>query len=219
MGKPNAQEVHKFLASAYGIPKKIHNGPVETLIITILSQNTNDKNRDIAYSRFRKKFRTWESARIAPLSSIERAIRPAGLSKSKSKSIKFALKRIKKERGAYSLAFLRKKPLEEARGYLLSFPGVGLKTAAVVLSFSLGKPAFPVDTHIFRVSKRLGLIPEKTTVEKAHELLEAAIPPEKRHSLHLLLIQHGRKICHARKPECPACFLREICAYKFKTRI
>ena len=219
MGKPSAQNIRKLLASAYSFPKNIQQDPLETLILTVLSQNTNDKNRDVAYRRFRKRFPTWESARLAPLSSIERAIRPAGLPKSKSKAIKFALERIKKERGKYSLEHLRPLPLEEARGYLLSFPGVGLKTAAVVLSFSLGKPAFPVDTHIFRVSKRLGLIPEKTTVEKAHELLEAAIPPEKRHSLHLLLIQHGRKICHARKPECPICVLRKICAYTFKTRI
>ncbi|MFH0817478.1 MAG: endonuclease III [Candidatus Micrarchaeota archaeon] len=209
--------IYFLLSKAYGTPKKENFDSIETLVLTILSQNTNDKNRDIAYSRLRKKFRSWESIRKAPLASIEGAIRQAGLSKSKSRSIKLALGKIKKEQGKYSLEFLRKKSLEDARQYLLSFKGVGPKTAAVVLCFSLDKPAFPVDTHIYRVSKRLGLIHEKTTVEKAHKLLEATITPELRYSLHFLLIKHGREICHARTPECPKCALRKICAYKNKT--
>jgi endonuclease-3 len=108
--------------------------------------------------------------------------------------------------------------LEQARNYLLSFDGIGPKTAAVVLCFAFGKPAFPVDTHVFRVSKRLGLISEKTTVGNAHKLLEAQIDPDSIYSLHLSLIRHGREVCTARKPKCPSCILRKLCLYKFKTK-
>lgn len=211
-------KIHSLLSSSYGAPKPEQHDPVETLILTILSQNTNDRNRDTAYLELRKRFKTWESIRKAPLVRIQSSISSAGLSASKSRSIKTALERIKKEQGRFSLEFLRDKSLEEAREYLLSFPGVGPKTAAVVLSFSLNKPAFPVDTHIFRVSKRLGLIPENTTVEKAHVLLEKEIQPTLVYSTHLLLIEHGRRTCHARKPNCPACPLKKICPYKFKTK-
>jgi endonuclease III len=210
--------VQAILLKHYGSPKKIHYDPVETLILTILSQNTNDINRDKAYTNLRKAFPTWDSVLIAQLPKIEKAIRLGGLAKGKARTIKSALEKIKFDRGKYSLDFLEHTSLEKAREYLLSIKGVGPKTAAVVLCFALNKPAFPVDTHIFRVSKRLGLIPEGTTVERAHILLEKQLVPEQMYSFHLNLIQHGREVCIARKPKCPVCFLRRDCSYKFKTQ-
>jgi endonuclease III len=206
-----------LLKKKYGTPKKIRQEPVETLILTILSQNTNDVNRDKAYASLRNTFSSWKEVEFTHLSALESSVRIAGLSKAKAKSIQAALSKIREEFGSYTLEPLRKLPLEGARSFLVSIKGVGPKTAAVVLSFSLGKPAFPVDTHIFRVSKRLGLIPEKTTVEKAHMILESAILPSQVYSTHLLLIRHGRETCQARKPKCPECALRKMCPYKNKT--
>ncbi len=211
-------KISELLVSAYGIPKKTKTDPVELLVLTILSQNTNDSNRDKAYARLRSSFRTWDSVLSAPTPKIEKVIKSGGLAKAKAKHIKLALEKIKHDRGKYSLDFLKPMSLEQARNYLLSFDGIGPKTAAVVLCFAFGKPAFPVDTHVFRVSKRLNLISEKTTVENAHKLLEAQIDPDSTYSLHLNLIRHGREICTARKPKCPSCILRKICPYKFKTK-
>lgn len=210
--------ISKLLVFAYGIPKKTKTDPVELLVLTILSQNTNDNNRDKAYARLRRSFPSWDSVLSAPIPKIEKAIKSGGLAKTKAKHIKLALEKIKYDRGKYSLDFLGHTPLEKAREYLLSFGGIGPKTAAVVLCFAFGKPAFPVDTHVFRVSKRLGLISEKTTVENAHKLLEAQIDPQNIYSLHLNLIRHGREVCTARKPKCPVCILRKVCKYKFKTK-
>ncbi|MFH1471107.1 MAG: endonuclease III [Candidatus Micrarchaeota archaeon] len=213
------EKIYALLANReHGQQKIRKQNPVETLVLTILSQNTNDVNRDRAYISLRKTFPTWDSIARAKSKQLENSIRIAGLAKTKAKSIQDALRRIKKERGRYSLEHLRFLSLDASRSYLLSFKGVGLKTAAVVLCFAFQKPAFPVDTHIFRVSKRLGLIPEGTTIENAHFLLEKQIPTEKVCPAHLLLIRHGRETCHARKPECPGCVLQKICAYKEKTR-
>jgi len=210
---PKILRIHDLLLAEYGDHPWHPRDPVATLVSTILSQNTNDVNRDRAFERLRARFPTWEAVRDAPLPELIEAIRPAGLAPTKGPRIQEALRRITEERGEISLDFLAGMEVEEARRWLLSLPGVGPKTAAIVLCFALGKPAFPVDTHVHRVARRLGLIPERTSREKAHELLEAIVPPEIYYPFHLNLIAHGRAVCHARAPRCEDCVLREECAY------
>ncbi|MBN1956076.1 MAG: endonuclease III [Anaerolineae bacterium] len=205
--------IHQLLIDAYGEPAWQPQEPVATLVLTILSQNTNDVNRDRAFARLRERFPSWELARDAPLPELEAAIRPAGLAPTKAPYIQGALRHITAQRGRIELDFLAAMGLEEARAWLLDIPGVGPKTAAIVLLFALGKPAFPVDTHVHRVSRRLGLIPDRVSREKAHQLLEAKIPPDLYYAFHLNLIEHGRALCHARTPQCARCFLPEWCNY------
>jgi len=207
------RRIHDLLLAEYGDHPWHPRDPVATLVLTILSQNTNDVNRDRAFERLRERFPTWEAVRDAPLADLVEAIRPAGLAPTKGPRIQGALRRITAERGELSLDFLADLPLEEARAWLLSLPGVGPKTAAIVLCFALGRPAFPVDTHVHRVCRRLGLIPQRTSREKAHELLEALVPPEIYYPFHLNLIAHGRAVCRARAPRCDDCILRDECAY------
>ena len=204
--------LHNLLLAEYGEPEPPRRDPVATLVLTILSQNTNDRNRDRAYERLRARFPTWEAVRDAPEAALVEAIRPAGLAPTKAPRIQNALRRITAERGAVTLDFLDSMSVEEGRAWLTSIPGVGPKTAAIVLLFALGKPAFPVDTHVHRVTRRLGLIPERTSREKAHRLLEALVPPEIYYPFHINLIEHGRAVCRARRPECERCVLREHCA-------
>ncbi len=212
--KPETAKIlrlHRLLLAEYGDHPWHPRDPVAVLVSTILSQNTNDVNRDRAFEQLRERFPTWEAVRDAPLEELIDAVRPAGLAPTKTPRIQEALRRITAERGAISLDFLADWGGEEARAWLLSIPGVGPKTAAIVLLFALGKPAFPVDTHIHRVTRRLGLIPEKTSREKAHELLEALVPPDIYYCFHLNLIEHGRAVCHARNPEHERCVLRDTC--------
>ena len=214
--KPETEEIlhiHNLLLAEYGDHPWHPRDPVATLVSTILSQNTNDVNRDQAFERLRARFPTWEKVRDAGLEELVEAVRPAGLAPTKAPRIQEALHRITGERGELSLGFLADLPLEEARAWLLGISGVGPKTAAIVLLFALGKPAFPVDTHVHRVAWRLGLIPDRISREKAHELLEAHVPPEIYYTFHLNLIAHGRAICHARTPECARCILQDHCAY------
>ncbi|KAF0106512.1 MAG: Endonuclease III [Anaerolineaceae bacterium] len=207
-----ARQVHQRLLDFYGQPTwRNPLPPVDELVSTILSQNTNDANRDRAFELLRARFPTWESARDAEPAAVVAAIRPAGLANQKGPRIQQVLRQISAERGSLGLSFLKDLPLEEARGWLMKFKGVGPKTAAIVLLFSLGRPAFPVDTHIYRVSGRLGLRPEGMTVEQAHPHLEALFPPETYYAAHLNIIRLGREICAARKPDCPACPLKEMC--------
>ncbi len=187
--------------------------PVDELVSTILSQNTNDLNRDAAFASLRAQFPTWEAVRDAPPQAVQRAIRTAGLANQKGPRIQGALRAITAERGSLNLDFLCDLPPEEARAWLRKLKGVGPKTAAIVLQFSLDRPAFPVDTHVYRVTGRLGLRPEKMTAEEAHDHLEALFPPETYYAAHLNLIAHGRQICHARNPECQRCGLRRMCEY------
>jgi endonuclease-3 len=218
--KPETQKalhIHGLLLVEYGDPPWHPRDPVATFVGTILSQNTNDVNRDRAFERLRERFPTWEAVRDAPLEELVETVRPAGLAPTKAPRIQEALRRITAERGEISLDFLADLPLEEAREWLLGIPGVGPKTAAIVLLFALGRPAFPVDTHIHRVARRLGLIPEKATRERAHELLEQLVPPEIYYPFHLNLIAHGRAVCHARNPECARCVLQDHCAYYAST--
>ena len=205
--------VHDLLLSEYGDHSWHPRDPVASLVSTILSQNTNDVNRDRAFERLREALPTWEAVRDAPLGELIEAIRPAGLGPTKAPRIQEALRRITEERGTIEIGFLGEIALEEARAWLLNIPGVGPKTAAIVLLFALGMPAFPVDTHIHRVTRRLGLIPEKTNREKAHTLLEALVPPELYYPFHINLIEHGRATCHARNPKCARCILQDHCAY------
>jgi endonuclease-3 len=209
-----ALDVHRCLLDFYGQPTwRNPLPPVDELVSTILSQNTNDANRDRAFDSLRQHFPTWEAVREADPGSVVAAIRPAGLANQKGPRIQQVLREITAERGSLDLGFLKDLPLEDARGWLMKFKGVGPKTAAIVLLFSLGSPAFPVDTHIYRVTGRIGLRPEKMTVEDSHNYLEKLFPPETYYAAHLNIIRLGREICSARKPACERCPLREICNY------
>jgi endonuclease-3 len=209
-----ALEIYQCLRDAYGERERSSDrSPVAQLVNTILSQNTNDRNRDRAFRRMRERFPTWEAVRDAPTEALEDAIRPAGLAPTKAPRIQAALRTLTEEQGEITLDFLKAMPLEEARDWLLDLHGVGPKTAAIVLLFALDRPAFPVDTHVHRVSRRLGLIPSDASREKAHTLLEELLPTEIYYTFHLNLIAHGREICHARQPDCEACMLREFCDY------
>ncbi len=212
--REKVQEIDRRLTALYHPPvEPPGTDPLDELILTILSQNTNDRNRDLAFRRLRERFPTWEAVRDAPLDAVIEAIRPAGLAQTKAPRIQEVLRTITAREGRLSLDFLRTMPLEEARTWLTSLKGVGPKTAAIVLLFSLGRPAFPVDTHVHRVSKRLGLIPPHTSREAAHRALEAIIPPERYLPFHLALIEHGRALCRARNPRCDLCPLRDLCAF------
>ena len=208
------QAIHQILEATYGEhPWEPHHRPVAELVNTILSQNTNDHNRDLAFVALRDRYPTWEAVREASLDELIAVIRPAGLAPTKAPRIQGALRRITAVRGEISLDFLQELPLEAARTWLIDIKGVGPKTAAIVLLFALGRPAFPVDTHVQRVSQRLGLIPAHTSRKKAHLLLEELVPPQLYYQLHLELIEHGRAICKARQPRCARCPLYEYCVY------
>lgn len=191
--------------------------PIDELVSTILSQNTNDVNRDRAFHALRQRFPTWDEVRQAPEEEIIDAVRIAGLANQKGPRIKQVLNQIQAELGALDLSFLGDIPLEDARAWLLRFNGVGPKTAAIVLQFSLGRPAFPVDTHVYRITGRLGVRPLNLNVEKTHQLMEELIDPADYFAGHLNLIRLGREICHPRKPECPHCPVNQLCDYPDKT--
>jgi endonuclease-3 len=209
-----ARQVHQRLLDFYGEPMwRNPLPPLDELVSTILSQNTNDLNRDRAFQSLRRLFPDWETVLLADPPSVIAAIRSAGLANQKGPRIQQVLRDISTERGSLDLSFLNDLPLEDARAWLMKHKGVGPKTAAIVLLFSLGRPAFPVDTHIFRVTGRLGLLPEKMTVEQAHGYLEKQFPPEAYSAAHLNLIRLGREICLSRKPACERCPLRSVCKY------
>jgi endonuclease-3 len=208
------EEIHRRLREMYGEPAwRPHLDPVSELVSTILSQNTNDVNRDVAFDRLRDQLPTWEQVRDAEVDVVVEAIRPAGLANQKGPRIQEALRFITQERGELSLDFLADWPVEEAKSWLTSIKGVGPKTAAIVLLFSLGRPAFPVDTHVHRVTKRLGLIGPRVSRERAHDQLEDLVPPANYYAFHLNLIRHGRQVCASRKPRCPDCPMRDLCDY------
>ncbi|HET7144297.1 MAG TPA: hypothetical protein VFI68_09780, partial [Anaerolineales bacterium] len=194
--KSRALKIQETLLQAFGEP--IWRNPlpaIDELVSTILSQNTNDINRDRGFNALRAKLPTWEAVRDAKPEDVIAAIKPAGLANQKGPRIQQVLRAITEERGSLNLDFLADLPIEEARAWLMKFNGVGPKTAAIVLCFSLNMPAFPVDTHIYRVSGRIGLRPEKMTVEQAHPYLESIFPPESYYAAHLNLIRLGREIC------------------------
>lgn len=212
--KERAVEVRSRLLEAYGQPVwRNRLLPLDELISTILSQNTTDTNRDRSFEALRTSFPTWEDVRDAEPSSVIAAIRSAGLANQKGPRIQLALQQITEENGDLNIDFLEDLPLEQAKEWLLRFKGVGPKTAAIVLLFSLGKPAFPVDTHIYRITGRLGLRPEKISADKAHNHLAALFDPAMYYDVHLNLIRHGREICQARSPQCERCSLSDLCPY------
>ncbi len=206
--------IHAALLAAYGDPTWRNPLPaMDELISTILSQSTTDVNRDRAFDALRARFPTWEAVRDAPTGAVIEAIRVAGLANQKGPRIQAVLRAITAERGALDLEFLRAWPVAEARAWLTQFKGVGPKTAAIVLLFSLGLPGFPVDTHVHRVTGRLGLRPEKLSAEDSHAFFEALLPPETFYAAHLNIIRHGREVCHARQPACGRCVLLRLCPY------
>jgi endonuclease-3 len=198
------------LAREYGRPVlRPHHAPIDELVLTVLSQNTNDRNRDVAYFRLRERFSSWDAVREAPVEEIEEAIRPGGLAPTKSVRIHQILDAL----GEDDLLWLADAPLDEAREYLVGLPGVGRKTAACVLLFSFGRPDVPVDTHVYRVGGRLGLWSPKLPLIKAHDELSRLCGDdgEFAYETHVLLIRHGRRTCVARAPHCAECPLRRIC--------
>ena len=214
--------VRERLRELYGIPRmKPHRHPIAELILTVLSQSTNDRNRDVAYLRLRRRLPTWRAVLHAPVSEIEEAIRPGGISKVKSARIKAILQAVARGEGQPgrdagsrdepSLDWLAEVPLAQARDYLVSLPGVGRKTAACVLLFAYGLPDVPVDTHVSRVGTRLALLREGAPFEELHDQMLALTPPGQELELHVNLLRHGRRTCHARKPACHECALARMC--------
>jgi endonuclease III len=202
------------LRMVYGIPlAKPHGHPIAELILTVLSQSTNDRNRDVAYLALRERFPDWEGIRDAPVDEIEEAIRPGGISKVKSARIKSILRAISETapEAQLSLDWLAKRSVPEAQKYLTSLPGVGRKTAACVLLFALGMRDVPVDTHVSRVGTRLGLFRKGAPFEELHDTMLEITPPGEELELHLNLLRHGRRTCYARRPNCPDCALRRMC--------
>jgi endonuclease III len=209
-----ARIVHQRLMEYYGNPEwRNPLPPLDELVSTILSQNTNDANRDRAYQALRTAFPTWEAVRDAGEQPVIAAIRPAGLANQKGPRIQQVLRQITEEIGELNLDFLNNLTTAEASAWLQKFNGVGPKTAAIVLLFSLGKPAFPVDTHIYRVSGRLGLRPDAMNADQAHKHLEQLFSPDEYYAAHLNIIRLGREICQARRPSCPVCPLKDVCQY------
>jgi endonuclease-3 len=221
--RPPARRVRAIrdrLREIYGIPlAKPHGHPIAELILTVLSQSTNDRNRDVAYFGLRERFADWEVIRDAPVDLIEQAIRPGGISKVKSARIKSILRAITDQErpagapppGDLSLDWLAGQPVPVAQAYLTSLPGVGRKTAACVLLFALGMRDVPVDTHVSRVGWRLGLFRPGAPFEELHDELLAITPPGEELEFHLNLLRHGRRTCHSQRPECRACALRRMC--------
>ncbi|MBI2872389.1 MAG: endonuclease III [Chloroflexi bacterium] len=213
-GRPAASvgQVYERLEREYGAIRWVPRyDPISELVLTVLSQHTSDVNAKRAFCNLLDAFGSWERVAQASPEEIGRLIYVGGLSRVKAPRIREVLRRIQEMRGSLDLSFLKELPLEEAKEWLCQLPGVGPKTAAVVLCFSLGMPAFPVDTHVHRVSRRLGLVAPGVNADRAHRVLEEAVPPERRFPLHVYLITHGRRVCKAPRPRCEACVLADIC--------
>jgi len=205
-------EVVERLSDLYGRPVwRPHGDAMTELVLTILSQNTSDTNSGRAFMRLISRFPTWGELMAADPREIESEIEVGGLAPTKSVRIKAVLDEVWRRQGSFDLSFLREIPLDEAKGWLRSLPGVGPKTAACVLMFALGRPALPVDTHVGRVAQRLGLVPAKTGAAAAHDLLEAVLAPEEVYPFHISLIKHGRRLCRAQRPLCAECPLKDRC--------
>jgi len=212
--KLQTKYITQNLEATYGIPRNTRtDNPLDELILTILSQATSDINSNRAFASLKKRFPDWESVRRARTASIATAIKSGGLANNKSVVIKYVLNQILARRGQLDLSFLHSAPLAEAREFLLSLKGIGPKTAACVLLFSCNRPVFPMDTHILRITRRLGLIPQKINDLSAHKIMESLIPPQKHYSLHINLIRHGRVTCRPRNPQCDQCSLQEQCQF------
>ncbi len=187
--------------------------PVGGLVRTILSQSTTAANSSRAFEELLRRFPTWDALAQAPVGQIARAIRSGGLAKQKAPRIRAIIRQIVDEHGSATLDFLDRMTVEQATDYLLRFDGVGPKTAACVLLFSLGKPVFPVDTHVRRIAERLGWVPPGLSDARIHEILGKAVPAKLRYRLHINMVTHGRRVCRAQKPDCSACPLTDLCDY------
>ncbi|HEX9481534.1 MAG TPA: DNA lyase [Solirubrobacteraceae bacterium] len=214
------KRVRERLREIYGIPLMApHRHPIAELILTVLSQSTNDRNRDVAFLRLRARMPSWEQVRDAPLAEVEEAIRPGGISKVKSARIQAILRAITEDPRdpgeELSLDWLPRPPISEARDYLLALPGVGRKTAACVLLFAYGLRDVPVDTHVSRVGGRLHLLREGAPFEELHDEMLALTPPGGELELHVNLLRHGRRTCHARRPACRECALARMCPSRY----
>jgi len=212
--KAKVKRINALLGRAYGIPKRERIADLlDVLIQTILSQNTNDQNRDWAYQRLKNQFPRWEDILHGKRRVVVEALRPGGLAKQKAKRIVDILQWLKKRKGKVSLTFLKRMGEEEIKETLGGLKGIGPKTVHCLLLFGLGREAFPVDTHILRVGKRLGFIPQEIDAEKAHSWMVPLVPNGKALSLHLNLIKHGRFVCKSKHPRCSDCFLKKECLY------
>jgi endonuclease III len=210
--------VRDRLREIYGIPlAQPHGHPIAELVLTVLSQSTNDRNRDVAYLALRSRFPTWENVRDAPVDLVEKAIRAGGISKIKSARIKATLRAVTETApgGQLSLDWLVDLTVPDAQAYLTSLPGVGRKTAACVLLFALGMRDVPVDTHVSRVGTRLALFRAGAPFVELHDTMLAITPAGQELELHLNLLRHGRRTCHARRPNCAGCALRRMCPSAF----
>jgi endonuclease-3 len=202
------------LRGRYGYPTwRQHLPPIDELVSTILSQSTTDGNRDKGFYALKARYATWEAVRDAHLEEVEATIRPAGLARQKAPRIQAALRYVTEQVGRLDLDFLATMPPQAARDWLTQIDGVGPKTASIILLFCFNRPAFPVDTHVHRVSGRLGFIGPKINAEKAHPLMESLAQPDDYYADHLTLIQHGRELCKARQPLCSACPVQSLCRY------
>jgi endonuclease-3 len=208
------EEVIALLRKQHGAPKRLmRRDPLSELIAALLSQNTSDANSGRAFENLVSTFGTWDRVAQADVGKISEAIASGGLNRVKAPRIKAILGSIAKEKGSLDLEFLKKMPLLEARAWLESLPGVGPKTAACVLLFSLGRPALPVDTHVYRVSRRLGLIDSKVSPDKAHRILGKMVAPDDVYEFHMNMVRHGRKVCRSQSPLCGGCLLHKGCKY------
>jgi len=205
------RRIDELLAQRYGERDIAAGDPLDGVIRTILSQNTTDKTSLPAFDRLKRRFPDWEEALAATPADIANVIRDAGLAPTKSRRIHELLAQIKDERGTLDISHVCDMSVDEAEAYLNSFKGVGPKTVAIVLLFDCGMPLFPVDTHVFRVAGRLGWLPEKSTPEKAHDLLREMVPDDLHGQLHLNIVEHGRQTCHARRPACGECVILRFC--------
>lgn len=219
LSRETMRYVIQNLRAVYGVPRLTRGlDPLDVLIETILSQSTSNANSNRAFGSLKRRFPTWDSARRARVSSIESAIKSGGLAKQKSVRIKQLLNDIRHRRGTLDLAFLKAAPLEEARAFLGSLKGVGPKTVACTLLFAFNRPAFPIDTHIFRIARRLGLIRYKGSDEESHRLMAEMIPKQRYYEAHINLIRLGRQICRPRDPLCERCCLVDYCEYYAERR-
>ena len=205
-------EVMEVLGEEYGpVEWAPRYDPASELVSTILSQHTSDVNSQRAFGSLMERFGSLDAVADAPVEEIEEAIRMGGLAKVKAPRIKEVLQKVREMVGSYDLSFLAEMPLPEAKGWLTDLPGIGPKTAAIILCFSLGMPAMPVDTHIYRVSKRLGLIGRRVSADAAHDMLEPMVAPKDVFAFHVYLIQHGRAVCKAQHPRCHRCVFESGC--------
>jgi endonuclease III len=199
------------LREMYGRPENHpHGDPVHELVLTMLSQNTSDVNRDVAYAGLRARFSSWEQVRDAPTDEVEEAIRKGGLAPTKAPRIQAMLREIG---DPIDLDWLRDAPRDKALEFLTALPGVGRKTAACVMLFAFGRPEIPVDTHVMRVGTRLGLFRPGASFDEAHDEMLAITPPEDAYEFHMNLIAHGRRLCRPARPRCSECDLRRMCPY------